>query len=743
MHQLMEYARQKGFKGEFFLDLSATPFIDDGHVRLRFSDPSQPQARCTRLIREATTALNTIQGDYNTLQRNYNTLEHKYNTLKNKYNEHRQQGIALLTKAQTEANTAEVALEEAQLYLEGTTKQLEEARLQHERTTRQLVDAKQQARTLGLQMDKLQADTEKERLQHAEALSNAVAETSRWRRMRDDIIRKKDEEIRRVQAFLDEERNRLQKTQEGLQTQRTALETQVGRLQGHTLNLQEKNRHDAEVSRVEFHQARTIRDAYETQLRQDYDRLLQAYDQLNRNNMSGRAVLLESYRFAQTLLLRSQATLLQAGLPDQRVVPPFSTTDQLDPIGSVLVHANACDLPDDDASQPGSADSAFEPSEAPYRVEMSNIHRRACALHISTLLVPYEPSNVHGPNPGGQRAVVHFTNKEAAQKAISELNNTFLHDGVTKAQLRLTWVRPSKRGPTTPSAGSMARVASATLNAQGSTSVKPTSTTTTLGPSQANPNQPSPHSHRVTRSMTEGKQKQNGIDYACFGPDIDQPKVIGYIMNPDKLDENAKTCEWSKLGVTRILLRNNKDEVTCQLGVIAKTLIKAGALIPILGRRICPEAEGCTGTHRWYHVGLNITIDGDPTHPDAHAHRGVAAHGLAIAMMINEPPAAPDASDDQAPNCVFTKHGYVMVTEDIPYNTPLTVWYGSENAITRDYPISSKAELSNKDSVLISADLKTKMDRNIRKWMDQVDRLNRAARNANKNTDSKKRKGAP
>jgi hypothetical protein len=136
------------------------------------------------------------------------------------------------------------------------------------------------------------------------------------------------------------------------------------------------------------------------------------------------------------------------------------------------------------------------------------------------------------------------------------------------------------------------------------------------------------------------------------------------------------------------------------LGVYATVDVPKGTMLPILGNimgnsfvsngRPVPPFD----THHWEyhnHASLKgIHIDGaDRRHDLARSHRNVAAHGLALAMLVNEP------SGQAVPNCIF-KFNYLVVVKKVSAGKELLVYYGPAYAPVRaplraNYTVSARA----------------------------------------------------
>ena len=116
---------------------------------------------------------------------------------------------------------------------------------------------------------------------------------------------------------------------------------------------------------------------------------------------------------------------------------------------------------------------------------------------------------------------------------------------------------------------------------------------------------------------------------------------------------------WSELEVRK------SEEAGGGCGVFAKVNLKAGTLIPILGRRITAAGhlkleEKHQATHVWVYDS-NLIIDG---------RSGVNHTGLNISMILNE-------SLKKKHNCIF-KMNMVCVAMPIKAGTELTVYYGKQ-----------------------------------------------------------------
>ena len=124
---------------------------------------------------------------------------------------------------------------------------------------------------------------------------------------------------------------------------------------------------------------------------------------------------------------------------------------------------------------------------------------------------------------------------------------------------------------------------------------------------------------------------------------------------------NGKDCKfyWNELKVQK------SNEVDGGAGVFARINLKAGTLLPILGRRITPTEhlkleEKHQATHVWVYDS-NLIIDG---------RDAVNNTNLNIAMKINE-------SKKRKHNCIF-KLNMVCVAINIKAGDELTVYYGQK-----------------------------------------------------------------
>ena len=153
------------------------------------------------------------------------------------------------------------------------------------------------------------------------------------------------------------------------------------------------------------------------------------------------------------------------------------------------------------------------------------------------------------------------------------------------------------------------------------------------------------------------------------------------------------------------------NELNAGDGVFARVNLKAGTMIPILGKKI---NRVINPSHVWIYRGRKA-IDG---HPSINPYKGVGSRGLAIAMMINE-------STKKPFNCIF-KLDHVVIAKSIKAGDELYIDYGPYyNRV--GYDLSENRHRDKEYSQLIGKrypTAKTRQD-NINKWNDLIESCNR------------------
>ena len=137
------------------------------------------------------------------------------------------------------------------------------------------------------------------------------------------------------------------------------------------------------------------------------------------------------------------------------------------------------------------------------------------------------------------------------------------------------------------------------------------------------------------------------------------------ILQPRQLPDG--TYQWPSICI--------KDSPGKGRGVFSTQTLLPGTRIPIIGVRRGQHAVIPINTHTYtYKTIAPHTIDG---HPDTLSSPvGVACHGLAIAMMINEP-----ATSSQA-NAIFTEDDYILIIRTLNLDEEITVYYGNTPTLT-------------------------------------------------------------
>ena len=104
-------------------------------------------------------------------------------------------------------------------------------------------------------------------------------------------------------------------------------------------------------------------------------------------------------------------------------------------------------------------------------------------------------------------------------------------------------------------------------------------------------------------------------------------------------------------------------------GLIAKTAIDRGTMIPILGRI---SKECILPTHSRSHLYKSDKTNGGyylDGHPDIQPHRGIGSRGLAIALMANEPTRTSKAN-------AYFSCGYLIIRKNLKAGEEILVVYG-------------------------------------------------------------------
>ena len=135
-----------------------------------------------------------------------------------------------------------------------------------------------------------------------------------------------------------------------------------------------------------------------------------------------------------------------------------------------------------------------------------------------------------------------------------------------------------------------------------------------------------------------------------------------FLLQPTKVGE----CEYIWDGL------ETKSTVTAGLGVFATKPLLAGAMIPIIGKKMSEsEVEKRKQKHELVHAWIKNTLTGPVNgDPSISPYKNVGNYGLSIAMMLNEP-------SRKKPNCIF-KLDHVVVAQRVKAGEELTIFYGDD-----------------------------------------------------------------